>query len=68
MSGYREYRSYSPTYDTEVVRLSMVDEHNAEFFAIIEDGGQGYIERRDAALQSIMSAMRSGREPGEVTV
>ena len=67
MSGYREYRFYSPEFDCEAARLSMVDEHNSEFFTIIPVRGyRVYREARDRALDMIDEAIAAGAEPGEV--
>lgn len=66
---YSEYRYYSPIKDADMVRLSMADAHNREFYmAIPESGGKRYRERRDEALGHIMTAIESGLQPGQVRV
>lgn len=67
MSGFREFRFYSPSLDAEAVRLSMVDDQNREFFTILgAASGKGWRERRDAALTAIEDAIMAGDPPGEI--
>ena len=82
MSGYHEYRYWSPTLGGDAVRLSMVDKRGGEFYRIIlvssgfvrDDDGKRvsrYRVERDRALDAIEDAVRrsdqhGGDEPGEV--
>lgn len=69
MSGYHEFRSYSPLHDCVMVRISVFDARDAEFFMLIpESAPKRYRERRDRALQDIDYAIEHGLEPGEVRV
>ncbi|TAL03713.1 MAG: hypothetical protein EPO08_03480 [Rhodospirillaceae bacterium] len=70
MSGYREFRHYSPLMGCEAARLSMVDERGGEFYCIVpvEYPARLYRERRDVALDALEAAIMARREPGEVTV
>lgn len=65
--SYSEFRSYSPLYDAEVIRVSMADKLGREFFHIIPAlDGKRYRERLEEALELIESAISQGCEPGEV--
>lgn len=69
MSIYSEFRYYSPISDRDMVRLSMTDKHNREFYmAIPENEGKRYRERRDEALMHIQTAIEAGLQPGQVRV
>ena len=69
--AFSEFRFYSPLTDQEMIRVSMSNERSngfyGEFFTIIPaSDGRRYRERRDEALNLIMTAIESGLEPGEV--
>lgn len=50
-----------------MIRLSMVDERNGEFFLFIPAlDGKAYRERREKALETIQTAIEAGLDPGEV--
>ena len=50
-----------------MVRLSMVDKHNREFFMTIpERGAKKFRERRDEAIDAIQEAISLGLQPGQV--
>lgn len=68
MIVFNEFRQYSPIHDCEVVRISVPDEHNREFFMFVKDNGTAreFRESRDTALEAIVTAIQSGLEPGEV--
>lgn len=66
MSGYREFRFYSPQLDTEAARLSMVDAHGREYFTVISTESRGYRDRRERALIAIEDAIAAGEPPGEI--
>lgn len=67
MSGYREFRFWSPQRDADAARLSMVDGQGREYFTIIEiESGKRWRERKDAALTAIEDAIMAGEPPGEV--
>ena len=70
MSGYSEFRHWSPLLGSEAARLSMVDARGGEFYCIVpvEYPARLYRERRDLALDAIEAAMAARREPGEVVV
>jgi hypothetical protein len=70
MASYNEFISYSPLLDCRVARISMVDERNQEYFAMIpaEPMGKAYRERRQRACEAIDAAIADGRDPGEVTM
>lgn len=64
---YSEFRYWSPVHDREMVRVSMVDDRNGEFFTFIPAyDGKAYRERREKALETIQSAIDAGLDPGEV--
>ena len=46
----------------------MVDDNNAEHWIIIPDGGKGFRQRRNEAIEMIDAAIAEGEEPGEVAV
>lgn len=65
--GYSEYRYWSPVLGCEAARVSLFDHHGREFFMIIEaEDGRGYRQRRDTAVEAIMTAIDMGLDPGEV--
>jgi hypothetical protein len=68
MSSYRAWRFWSPTLGVEAVRLSMVDEHGAEFYMIVpaDRGAREWRQERDRALDVIADAIDAGAQPGEV--
>lgn len=70
MTGaYHEYRYYSPLHDTEMVRLSVFDSRDAEFFMLIPASTpRRYRERRTEALEAIDYAIEHGMEPGQVKI
>lgn len=69
MTGYHEFRSYSPLHDCVMVRLSVFDARDAEFFMLIPEAApKRYRERRDKALQDIDYAIAQRMEPGQVCV
>lgn len=50
-----------------MIRLSMVDDRNGEFFMFIPaEDGRRYRERRDEALETIQTAINAKLDPGEV--
>ena len=64
---FSEFQYYSLLHDREMIRISMVNERNGEFFTYIPaDDGRRYRERRDQALGTIQSAIEAGLDPGEV--
>jgi hypothetical protein len=69
VSGYREFRFWCPQRDGEAVRLSMVDDRNREFFAIlVAESGKRWRERREAALTELEDAISCGATPGEIVL
>ena len=68
MSGYALFRFYSVELGCNAVRVSMVDDNNAEHWIIIPDGGKGFRQRRNEAIEMIDAAIAEGEEPGEVAV
>lgn len=79
MSGYREFKFWSPLLGGDAVRLSIADTRGGEFFAVIAvehgtafgaDGNRvpKYRVDRDAALDAIEAAIVARREPGEVVI
>lgn len=67
MTGYREYRFYSPMHDSIAARLSMVDERNGEFWRVVPiTSPRTYRKERELALDAIEEAIDMGAEPGEV--
>ena len=65
MITWNERQYFSLDHDAEVARISGFDQNHQEFWSIIETG-KGYRDRRDEALQVIMSAIEDGNEPGQV--
>jgi Lhr-like helicase len=67
---YHEYRFWSATLGCNACRLSIMDAHGGEHFAIISMDGSGKTNRaaRMAALNSIADHIRSGEQPGQVEV
>jgi hypothetical protein len=67
VSGYQEFRFYSPVHDSEMVRVSMFNGEGHEFFVTIDGTyGKSYRKRLEDAVIDIEQAIVSGREPGEV--
>ncbi|HEX5321490.1 MAG TPA: hypothetical protein VFW46_20200 [Stellaceae bacterium] len=67
MPAYSSMRFYSPVLDAEALRLSMADERNSEFYAVIPArGGKEERELKQAALERIEDAILRGDVPGEV--
>jgi hypothetical protein len=68
--AYSEHFSYSPVHDCRMARISMVDKHNSEFFALVraEPMGAAYRDARREALVAIDEAIERGCDPGEVRV
>lgn len=66
---FSEFRYFSVTADCEMVRLSMTDAHNREFWnAIPASDGKNYRARRDACLETLAEAIDMGLQPGRVRV
>lgn len=65
MSSYRETRYWCVARDCDVARLSMVDGHGQEYFAI-EPVTRKWRDRRDSVLALIEEAIERGDAPGEV--
>src|SRR5258708_3153852 len=67
---YNEYRYYSPILDAEAARLSIVNRHGDEYFAVVPCGDEGKVwrERREGVLSKVYAAMLSGHAPGEVMI
>lgn len=69
MSGYSEWRFWSPTLGCQASRISMFDEHGAEYFMILpRDDTKAYHEARLTAVEAIATAMAMKLDPGEVRV
>ena len=70
MSGYREFRFYSPDLDANAVRLSLADDQGREYYAIVPVAavGKSWREQREATLSAIDDAIAEGQSPGEVKV
>ena len=68
MTGFTEYRYWSPVLGCDASRLSVFDQHGAEYWSIIERPSMGkrYRESRQEALELIVEAIERGQEPGEV--
>lgn len=67
MTGYSEYRFWSPTLGCDAARLSMFDEHGGEFYMIVPcEEGRVYREKRQSSLEIIAAAIGMGLDPGEV--
>ena len=64
--AYSEFRTYSPTKDGLVSRLSMADARGGEFWMEIEGEGKAYREAKEQALSDLMEAIEMGLEPGRV--
>lgn len=65
MIFWREAIAYSVAHDCEMARISGFDDHSHEHWMMI-DTGAGFRERRQEAIERIMSAIEDGHEPGEV--
>ena len=64
---FSEFRFWSVIHDQEMIRLSMVDARNGEFFLFLPaDDGRKYRARRDEALETLQGAINAGLDPGEV--
>jgi hypothetical protein len=69
MSGYHEFRHYSPVTDSEMVRLSVFDKRGAEYFMLLPySGAKRYRYRKQAALEAIDYAIEAKLEPGQVVM
>jgi hypothetical protein len=69
MTVYQEHRSYSPIFDKEMVRLSITDDSNREFFIQIPGAsGKSFREAREQAIAILEQAIAEGLPPGEITV
>lgn len=68
MRRYGIFRFYSVELGEPAARLSMVNDHDQEFWVIVPTMGKGWRQRRDEALDTIDAAIESGEEPGEVAI
>lgn len=67
MSGYSEYRYWSPTLGCDAARISMFDRHGKEFFMILPcEDARTYRVARETAVDAIATAIDIGCMPGEV--
>lgn len=67
MTGYHEFRQYSPLHDCEMIRLSVFDDRGAEYWMLLPAGfPRKYRERREHALELIDYAIKKKLEPGQV--
>ena len=70
LTTYQSVKTYSPTHDNYVHRVSMGNEHGHELFVlIVDDAGPAVLRaRRAAAVDAIQEAIDLGMDPGEVRV
>lgn len=69
MSVYQELRSYSPIFDAEMVRLSITDSMNQEYYIQIPAAsGRRFREAKERALDILDQAISEGLPPGEISV
>lgn len=67
MTGYHEYRYWSPLHDADMVRLTVFDQRGAEYWSLVPASApRKYRERREHALKLIDYAMEQKMEPGQV--
>lgn len=65
--NYREYKYWSVITGGMVSRISVFDEHGAEYYMIVHIATKrSYRQDRETALLAIADAMRLGYDPGEV--
>jgi hypothetical protein len=64
----REYTFWSMFLDQEAVRLSIYDDHGAEYFVIIPkyQAGMKYRELREEWAHKILTHMEAGNGPGDI--
>lgn len=65
MITWTERKYFSLHHDAEVSRVSGFDDKHLEFWMVV-DTGNGYRDRRTAALERIMQAIEAGDLQGEV--
>ena len=67
MSPYSQFTCWSPVYDCEVARISVVNERNEEYYANIPNAaGSGFVALRKKAVAKLNEAIELGIEPGEI--
>ena len=67
MSGYVEFRMWSPALGCDAVRLSMANDRGDEYYMVVPyEHGKVWRERKHRLLDLIDSAIEQGLEPGEV--
>lgn len=61
-----EFTAYSPTFDADVTRLSMVNEQNEEYFCLLPRiDGRAWRKLRQEAIEVLSGAIEDGMRPGE---
>ena len=68
MTSFSEYEYYCPLRDAYVARVSVADDHGAEYFMIVERDAKGYRERRENAIDACIEVIEAGCAPGEVRI
>lgn len=69
VTSYAQFRYWSPMHGSEVLRISMADERGREYWHVIPaENGRRLRERREAAVEAIMTAIEQKLEPGEVVL
>lgn len=65
---YSEFTTYSPLTDSDVVRLSMVDDQGAEFYCLLPQRveGKAWRKLKAEALDVLSEAIESGMGAGEI--
>lgn len=68
MSGYYEFRFWSPTLGSDALRISLTDDKGSEYFVIIADPGTGksYRQAKSDALDTLTAAIEQRLPPGQV--
>ncbi len=66
---YGEYVYFSINHDCEMVRLSVNDAHQREYFCLIPyHAGRAHREQSARAKEALAHAIETGQAPGEVTL
>ena len=66
-ANYQQLISWSPMFGGECARVSIVDEHGGEYYALLPfTEGRAFNTLRARALEALSEAVASGLEPGEI--
>lgn len=65
---YSTFTAYSPIFDCETTRLSMVNERGEEFWCMLPNRTEGRAWRalKKEAVEVLTEAIKSGLEAGEI--